>query len=70
MTNLIDNLPHLLIALAVVAVAATLGALRVIDASTTVALIGGASGVSIGLGANNSPSSGTTAAANPRQNVS
>jgi len=53
-----QNLPHLITAVLVIAAAVVLGALGTINGATAVALIAGAGGVSLGVGASSTPPNG------------
>jgi hypothetical protein len=54
MAQLLANLPHLLMAAIVIAAATVLAATHVITGGEAIALIAGAGGVSLGVGATNS----------------
>lgn len=69
MTNFLNNLPHLLIALAVIGAASTLMALGVLTAGEGLGLIGAAGGFSLGVSAG-STSISTVASALPAVSTS
>jgi hypothetical protein len=58
-TNLLSNLPHLLMAAIVIAAVATLAAVGVIPGSDALVVIAGAGGVSLGVGAAAIPTPGS-----------
>ena len=70
MTNFLAGLPHLLIVLAVIGVAAALAALHDIDGAAALGIIGAAGGFSIGAQVTAAAASSTaTTTTSARQNV-
>lgn len=65
MTDFLTNLPHLIMATVVIAAATVLAAVGTITGGEAIALIAGAGGVSLGVGASSGPATPAAPKASP-----